>query len=271
MANAARVHTLERGKDPHRFPLFAFGGAGPVHGYRIARALGSPAVIVPFGAGVISAVGFLTAPLAFDFVRSWPGRIVDLDWQKANMLLAEMEAEGQALLEASGVPTGQISHRREADIRYVGQGHEIRVPLPSDLLDNSYISTITAAFEEVYRRLYERLSPSVPIEIISWRVISSGPKPEVRLQLPPGADKAALGAINRPLQATLKGKRAAYLPEVGGYSALPVYDRYRLFPGESFSGPAIVEERESTIIVGPESRFRIDEQRNLIIELPSTL
>jgi N-methylhydantoinase A len=271
MANAARVHTLERGKDPRRFPLFAFGGAGPVHGYRIAKALGSPAVIVPFGAGVISAVGFLTAPLAFDFVRSWPGRIDNLDWQKANMLLAEMEAEGQALLEASGVPTGQISHRREADIRYVGQGHEVRVPLPSDLLDSSCISTITASFEEVYRRLYERLSPSVPIEIISWRVISSGPKPEVRLQVPPGADKSAMGAINRPLQAALKGRREAYLPELGGFSALPVYDRYRLFPGESFSGPAIVEERESTIIVGPESHFRIDEQRNLIIELPSTL
>jgi N-methylhydantoinase A len=103
----------------------------------------------------------------------------------------------------------------------------------------------------------------VPIEIISWRVISSGPKPEVRLQLPPAGSKTA--------QAAMKGRREAYLPEVGGYSALPVYDRYRLLPGESFSGPAIVEERESTIIVGSESRFRIDEQRNLIVELPSTL
>jgi N-methylhydantoinase A len=197
-------------------------------------------------------------------VRSWPRRIDNLDWQKANMLLAEMEAEGQALLETSGVPNGQISHRREADIRYVGQGHEVRVPLPSDLLASSCISTITASFEEVYRRLYERLSPSVPIEIISWRVISSGPKPEVRLQLPPAGEDEP-----RPYSA-LKGRREAYLPEVGGYSPLPVYDRYRLFPGESFSGPAIVEERESTIIVGPDSHFRIDEQRNLIIELPST-
>ena len=130
MANAARIHTLERGKDPHRFPMFAFGGAGPVHGYRIAKALGSPALIVPFGAGVMSAVGFLTAPLAFDFVRSWPGRIDAMDWQRANALLGEMEAEGQALLEQSGVLPAHISHRRVADIRYVGQGHEIQVPLP---------------------------------------------------------------------------------------------------------------------------------------------
>ncbi|OLC60116.1 MAG: methylhydantoinase [Ktedonobacter sp. 13_1_40CM_4_52_4] len=263
MANAARIHTLERGKDPHRFPLFAFGGAGPVHGCRIAKALGSPVVIVPFGAGVISAVGFLTAPLAFDFVRSWPGRIDSLDWQKANMLLAEMEAEGQALLEASDVQTGQISHRREADIRYVGQGHEVRVPLPDGQLDSSSISTITTSFEEVYRRLYERLSPSVPIEIISWRIISSGPKPEVRLEVPHTESKTA--------QAALKGRREAYFPELGGYSTIPVYDRYRLFPGENFSGPAIVEERESTIIVGPDRHFRIDEQWNLIIEPLFTL
>src|SRR5256714_8970109 len=123
MANAARIHTLERGKDPHRFPVFAFGGAGPVHGFRIARALGSPALVVPFGAGVMSAIGFLTAPLAFDFVRSWPGGIDAMDWQQANALLDEFQAEGQALLEQSSVSPAQISHRREVDIRYVGQGH----------------------------------------------------------------------------------------------------------------------------------------------------
>src|SRR5438876_7619897 len=103
MANAARIHTLEQGKNPQRFPVFAFGGAGPVHGFRIAKALGSPALIAPFGAGVMSAVGFLTAPLAFDFVRTSRGRIDQLDWQEANALLAEMEAEGQALLERAGV------------------------------------------------------------------------------------------------------------------------------------------------------------------------
>src|SRR5258708_28136230 len=102
MANAARVHTLERGKDPHRFPVFAFGGAGPVHGFRIAKALGSPALIMPFGPGVMTAVGFLTAPLAFDLVRSWPGRIASLNWHEAKCFLSEMEEQGQELLEKSG-------------------------------------------------------------------------------------------------------------------------------------------------------------------------
>src|SRR5439155_16691050 len=213
MANAARIHTLERGKDPHRFPVFAFGGAGPVHGFRIARALGSPALVVPFGAGVISAIGLLTAPLAFDFVRSWPGQIDHLDWQKANALLSEMETEGQALLETSGVPAEHILHRREADIRYVGQGHEVRVPLPIGQLDSSSASHIIATFEEVYRHLYERLSQSVPLEIINWRVISSSPRPEVNLQVKRAESSTA--------QAAQKGSRKAYFPELGGYHDIP--------------------------------------------------
>ena len=259
MANAARIHTLERGKDPHRFPVFAFGGAGPVHGYRIAKALGSPALIAPFGAGVMSAVGFLTAPLAFDFVRSWPGRLDALDWQKANALLGEMEAEGQALLAQSGVLPAQIRHQRVADIRYVGQGHEIQVPLPGGLLDSESIPGIMRSFEETYRRLYERLSESVPVEIINWRVISSSPAPQVRLRA--GEDAQSV------VQSARKGSRKAYFPELGGYVDTPVYDRYGLSPGTGFSGPAIVEERESTVIVGPDCRFRIDEQLNLIVEL----
>lgn len=259
MANAARVHTLERGKDPHRFPVFAFGGAGPVHGFRVAKALGSPAFIVPFGAGVMSAFGFLAAPLAFDFVRSWPGRIDSLNWQEANALLSEMEAQGQTLLEQSGILSEQISHRPVADIRYVGQGHEIQIPLPAGQLSSESIPTIVRSFEEIYRRLYERLSQSVPLEIINWRVTSSGPAPRVRLQ----------GVGNGPMvaQSAHKGSRKAYFPELGGYHAVPVYDRYGLLAGASFAGPCIVEERESTVIVGPDCRFRIDEQRNLIVEL----
>ncbi len=259
MANAARIHTLERGKDPHRFPVFAFGGAGPVHGFRIAKALGSSAMIAPFGAGVMSAVGFLTAPLAFDFVRSWPGHIDQLDWQEVNALLSEMEKEGQALLEQSGVSPNNIRHRRVAGIRYVGQGHEIQVPLPGGQLGGDSASTIINSFEEAYRRLYERLSQSVPVEIINWRITSSGPAPQVRLQA--GRDERAI------VQTARKGSRQAYFPELGGYHDTPVYNRYSLLPGSSFSGPAIVEERESTAIIGPDSRFHIDEQRNLIVEL----
>ena len=256
MANAARVHALERGKDPHRFPLFAFGGAGPVHAYRIALALGAPALLAPLGAGVMSTVGFLSAPLAFDFVRSWRAQLHDLDWDKANGLLDEMRAEGQQLLEESGVASDAITYRREVDMRYVGQGHEIPVPLPDGPLDASHASALQSAFEEVYRELYERLGPPVPLEILNWRVVASGPRPDVRLQM----QKASEGDA-------IKGKRSAYFPEAGGFVATPIYDRYRLAPGAEFVGPAIVEERESTVIVGPGARCKIDEQWNLVVEL----
>jgi N-methylhydantoinase A len=259
MANAARVHVLERGKDPHSFPLFAFGGAGPVHAYRIALSLGVPALLVPFGAGVMSTLGFLSAPLAFDFVRSWRGQLHELDWAKANALLDAMETEGQALLEESGVPPDTISHRREADMRYVGQGHEIRVPLPAGALGPGHAGELQAAFEAVYRELYERLGPSVPLEILNWRVVSSGPRPTVALRIP--APQGATIAQAR------KGERAAYFPEAGGFVSTPIYDRYRLGPGMTFVGPAIVEERESTAIIGPGGRCRIDAQHNLVVEL----
>lgn len=258
MANAARVHVLERGHDPHRFPVFAFGGAGPVHGFRIAQALGAPALLAPFGAGVMSTVGFLVAPLAFDFVRTWRVRLERVDWVRANALLAEMEAEGQQLLEKSGVPVSEITQQREADMRYVGQGHEIRVQLPAGLLDEQVVSALVVAFETRYRELYSRLGPPVPVEVINWRVTSSGPKPDVQLQMALSSDSSR--------QQARKGARFAYFPETGGYTETPVYDRYQLTPGMTFAGPAIVEERESTLIIGPGAHCRIDAEWNLLAE-----
>jgi N-methylhydantoinase A len=216
-------------------------------------------MVVPFGAGVTSAVGFLTAPLAFDFVRTWPARVDSLNWQKANALLAEMETEGRALLESSGLSPERVRYRREADMRYVGQGHEIRVPLPPGRLDDASVPVLISSFEEVYRRLYERLSQAVPVEIINWRVTAAGPSPTVRLNMPAAGHATA--------QEARKGSREAYLPELGGFHSVAVYDRYRLLPGVHFNGPAIVEERESTVIVGPGSRCRIDDQWNLIVDL----
>jgi len=258
MANAARVHILERGKDPRRYPLFAFGGAGPVHGFRIAQALGSPEFIAPLGAGVMSTIGFLVAPLAFDFARSWRAPLAGLDWQRANALLAEMETEGRALLEVSGVLSHDVRFRREADMRYVGQGYEIPVRLPDEKLGEHFTSEISTAFEEAYRRLYGRLGPPVAIEITNWRVSCSGPKPKLRLDIGPQAN-----ADVHPR----KNMRQAYFPELGEFVEISVFDRYCLTPGAIVEGPAVVEERESTAIIGPHSRGRVDEHWNLIVEL----
>lgn len=263
MANAARVHALERGKDPLRFPLFAFGGAGPVHAYRIALSLGSPQLLAPLGAGVMSTVGFLTAPLAFDFVRTWTVDLREIDWSEANRLLGEMESEGEAILSGSGVAQQEIVHRRQVDMRFVGQGHEILVPLPSGTLGPDHTSALLEEFNAVYKDLYERLGPPVNVEVINWRVVSSGPKPDVMLEIRRDFDDA------RTASDCLKGSRQAYFPETGGYTSTPIYDRYCLQPGMTLEGPAIVEERESTAIVGPNAHCHIDEHHNLVVTMPS--
>jgi N-methylhydantoinase A len=256
MANAARAHLGERGKDPRRMPLYAFGGAGPVHGYRVAEILHLPALISPFGAGVGSTFGLLAAPLAFDFVRSGYSRLDALDWNFANRLLEELAREGRATLENSGLRPDEISYERTAEMRYVGQGHQVSVPLPPGTLGENKIAQIKENFERAYRALYGRTVPDVPLEVINWRVVASGPQPELNFKL--GRTGTAQGAA-------VKGERPAYFPEFGRYVGTPVYDRYRLRPGDTFEGPAIVEERESTVIIGLRGRALVDDRLNVVV------
>ncbi|WP_410620743.1 hydantoinase/oxoprolinase family protein [Amycolatopsis sp. cmx-8-4] len=232
MANAARVHAVERGQDPAKLPMYTFGGAGPVHGVGVARALGAPSVVAPPAAGVLSAAGFLTAPLAFDFVRSARAAVLDLSREQVDALFAEMEAEGAALLAKSGVDS--VTHRRIAEMRYAGQGYEIRVPVH----DGSWPDTLIDEFTRTYRALYRRSGPDVGVEVLNWRVVSSGPVPDVSLRL---AGSTSPGEAR-------KGTRKAYFP-VGGFVDTVVFDRYRLEAGDRVDGPAIVEERESTVVV----------------------
>jgi N-methylhydantoinase A len=238
-------------------PMYAFGGAGPVHGYRVAENLRLPALISPFGAGVGSTFGLLAAPLAFDFVRSAYSRLDRQDWALANGLLDEMAEEGRRILERSGVSSPEIVYTRTADMRYVGQGHEVSVTLPDGALGPQHIGWVTAAFEETYRALYGRKGPDVPLEVINWRVVANGPRPLVEFRAP--RDSTRQGEPR-------KGTRQAYFPEYGRRVDTPVYDRYAFEPEFTFAGPAIVEERESTLIVGPRGRGRVDDNFNVIVE-----
>jgi N-methylhydantoinase A len=259
MANAARVHAIERGKDPRAYPLFAFGGAGPVHAYRVARALGISGFIAPLGAGATSALGFLCAPLSFDLVRSLYGRLDELDWAAANAALEDMEEEGRDLLRASGVADADIRVRRLCEMRYTGQGHEVTVELPDGELGPEDAERLTAFYRKEYLRLYNREGPNVPLEALTWRLEVAAPRPEIRLEGEEGA--------SYPAERAQKGAREIYLPEDAGFTRVPVYDRYSLAPGATFEGPAVVEERESTVILGPEGRAEVDGARNLIVRL----
>ncbi|HEX3722893.1 MAG TPA: hydantoinase/oxoprolinase family protein, partial [Nitrolancea sp.] len=259
MANAARVHAIERGKDPRKYPVFAFGGAGPVHAFRVARILHAPGVIVPASAGVASTIDFLVAPLAFDFVRSSIVRFDRIDWDEVNRLFDEMEREGRDLLRRAGVRDDDIRLARSTELRYVGQGHEVRVPVPDGKFSAASLPIILESFESLYRQLYQRTAPGNPIESVSWRVVVSGPVPPVALAR---LGNSAGGVRTDPI----KSYRDVYTPEARDYVRTPVYDRYRLRPGDIVDGPAIVEERESTFVLGPRSIARVDEFLNLVVE-----
>lgn len=262
MASAARVHAAERGKDLRRFPLFAFGGAGPVHAYRVAETLRCPAVICPLGAGVTSAAGFLVAPLSFDFVRTLHGTLDAMDWAAVNSALQEMEREGREILEKAA-PAHRLTFHRYADMRYHLQGYDIPVAVPHGRLGPESEPAIRQAFEQAYAAIYSRTVPDAPVEVLSWRVVAEGPRPSLHLPGGPAGNAAA----ERDAQEALKGRRPAYLPESDGFADVPVYDRYRLAPGHVFAGPAIVEERESTAVIGPRGRVSVDEWLNLVIDL----
>jgi N-methylhydantoinase A len=257
MASAARAHILERGKDPQCQPLFAFGGCGPLHGYRIAKALGSPSMIVPFAAGITSTVGFLTAPTSFDFVRPWRTELSTVDWQRANEIFTQMTMEGRTLLLTAGVNEEDVRIVLSVDMRYVGQGFEITVPVPDlSLPVVERQSVLETWFRDAYLEAYGRPGPDVPMEILNWRAKVTGPKPTMKLR-----------TTANPTGSVLKGRRRAYFPELGGFAEVPVYDRYALPQGFSFAGCALVEERESTTVIGADDQCHIDEHWNLVVEL----
>lgn len=258
MAAATRMHLAEKGRDPRRYQMIAFGGAGPVHAYGLAQILKLKQLIVPLGAGVTSALGFLVAAPAIDYVRSYVSRLEQLDWSHLNTLFEEMEAEARALLVDAGAQSDEITLTRTADMRHIGQGFEIAVPIPDGPLDESALSGVREAFFDSYHQLFERTVRDVPIEAMSWRLAASAPAPDIKLDFESQSAEA---------ETSLKGSRQVYFPETG-FTACDVYDRYALRPGDSFTGPAVVEERESTTVIGPGGKVNVDPYRNLICELP---
>ncbi len=259
VARAFRVHAAERGVDYRRCSMVGFGGSGPIHALRVARKLRIPRVVFPVGAGVMSAVGLLVSPLSFDVVRS---HRVLLDELKPESFAAHFRAlvdQAVAPLEAAGLARGLIRIERRLDMRYEGQGFEIEVPVPDNDPPAGALDRLPALFEEQYAALFAVTSNSQPIEIVNWKVAVAGPRPAM-------ADAYRLAA-GRASGHARKGTRSAYFAELSRYTECAVYDRYALHPGEELSGPALIEERESTCLIGPRDQVRVDERLNLIADL----
>src|SRR5437660_2832344 len=221
MGLATRVVSIERGRDPRDLTLVAFGGSGPVHGCRLAQALGIPRIVLPASAGVTAAIGLLAAEVRFDVARTYVRRLDAVDGAALDAMYAEMSAQAIAVVQESAV-AGDAMVARSADARYVGQGYEVTVPIPRGRLDGAALARVQASFHEVYAARYGYANPAEPVEVVTWK-----------------------------------------LSAVGGS---PVYDRYELAAGTSLTGPAIVEERESTTVLPPRVTATVDEYANLIAE-----
>jgi N-methylhydantoinase A/oxoprolinase/acetone carboxylase beta subunit len=258
MAAAAKTHIAEKGGNPRLVTVMAFGGAGPVHAYGLAKKLGAPRIIVPPNAGVGSALGFFTAPRAFDLVRSHKVILDRADFPAIEALFRDMEREAARILKVGPSHTG-VAFDRSLDMRFVGQGSETNVPLPSVDFSSIERETIRDRFDGIYEKLYGRTYPDSGVEFINFKVRASLPE---RLLTFSRIEKR----IDR-LEEAIKGKRRAYSGMAQDFIVHTVYDRYKLFPHARFEGPAIVEERESTVIVGEDATVTVDEYGFLWIDV----
>ena len=237
MANAARVHAMELGKTVENYTVIAFGGAAPLHAARLADKLGVARVVIPVGASVGSALGFLTAPVAFQAVRSWYQRVATLDTAHANRLLDEMTEQATVVVRAAAAKA-VLTDTRIAYMRYAGQGHEIAVTLPAGRLAAKDAARLKHSFDAAYRVLYGRTVPNMDVEIMSWSVTVS-----TKVKRAPRAR-----TLSRKT-ATAAAKRRLFEPKLAQWRSAPVYERAALTPGARIGGPALIVEDQTTIVV----------------------
>ena len=257
MAAAARRHIAEKGRDPRRYALVATGGAGPVHAWGLARLLGIRRIVCPLAAGVTSSLGFLIAAPATDRAHSHVSRVESVSADTVNAFYGAMAADATRALVEAGGDAATIAVERRVEMRYVGQGFEIEVPVPGGVLGPDLGAVLHERFLERYDELFGRRITGVAVETVTWRLTASGPTPNVNLNF--RGQRIDAGAAE-------KGERQVHFPETG-FASCKVYNRYGLAAGTKLRGPVVVEERESTVVAGPDTTVSIDRYLNLVIDI----
>ena len=253
MAGAARVAIAERGRVPSEYALLATGGAGPVHAWHVARKLGVKRVVCPPGAGAGSTIGMLMAPARVDRVQSFTDALGGADMASVEKVFADLEKESLEVLRLTGADVEGRTVKRLADMRYIGQGSEITVTMPSPL-DEAGVRT---EYEAAYKALFARVPPGAAIQFVALRLSVTAPMPGTggKLELTRHAGAAAE-----------KGMRPVFFPDEGKTIQTRVWDRYALKAGVSIEGPAVFEEDESTFIVGPNATARLLPDGSILAE-----
>ncbi|MCX8022260.1 MAG: hydantoinase/oxoprolinase family protein [Syntrophorhabdaceae bacterium] len=259
MAAAAKTHIAEKGGNPKIVTIVAFGGAGPVHAYGLAKKLGARRLLIPPNAGVGSAMGFFTAPRAFDLLRSMKAPLGIVSFSEIEGIFKELEGESAKILNREGSAEGLI-YERSLDMRFVGQGSEINVPISNIPFTDFRREDIRKLFDGMYMKLYGRTYPDSEVEFINIKVRAILPVRLLDLPKIKGKEGCSVDEAK-------KGVREAYSHIAQRFIPFTVYDRYRLYPGMSFPGPAVIEEKESTLVIGEDGFVSVDEYGFLWVEI----
>jgi len=257
MSYAVKAVTTERGLDAGDFALIAYGGAGPLHAVEVAREIGITRVIIPSAPGVFSAFGMLFSDLRYDFVRTWPMRLEDADFETVERIYRELEDDGRRALAETAVAPRKVTVKRAADMRYVGQEHAVTVDLPMSVFARANRTAIKRHFDEMHALRYGTSAPAEPAEIVSLRTTVTGvvDKPAMR--------KIARGTPTPP-RAASAGTRAVYFRD-RGFVPTKTFARAALTACNRIKGPALVEEHASTTVLMPGDAATVDAFGNLVI------
>jgi N-methylhydantoinase A len=259
MAQGVRAVSSERGYDLHDFAMVAFGGGGPLHAGAIARELVIPRVLIPRHPGLTSALGLLMSDVKHDFGRSNLCALDAVDPPIVQGWLDELDHQAFADLAREGFGREQVTIQHEVDLRYLGQGYEIRVTLANGRLTRQALDRARANFDELHERFHGHRASNARVELVSMWSVAYARVPKVELKaVAPVGEATALDA--------LRGERQAWFAGLGRV-ACRVYDRERLHPGAALSGPAIVEHLDSTTLVGAGQRVHVDAYDNLVLGL----
>jgi len=255
MAQAAAIHATEKARRIESFTMVPIGGAGPVHAAQVCLKLGVTRMVAPAGAGVASAFGFLASPISFAFVRGWVAPLAGLDFAALSALVTDLQTEGRRMAAEAGVAAEEARTTLVGALRYAGQGFQVDAEIPLDAIAAADRGALRSAFETAYLALYGRTEPALPVECVSWRVIVAGPVPRFDLAREASGD----GKV-------VTGSRPAWFPGQG-FVETPIIARARLRPGDRVAGPALVEEREATLVLPPGTEAVCDAALNLMVEM----
>jgi N-methylhydantoinase A len=256
MSYAVKGVTTERGLDAGDFTLVAYGGAGPLHAVAVAREIGIRDVIIPGAPGVFSAFGMLFSDLRYDFVRTWYTRLADAPFDQVEKIYKELEDEGREAIKNTSVSPSEVTVKRAADMRYVGQEHAVTVDLPMEVFAKQDRAAIKKHFDDMHELRYGTCAPDEQAEIVSLRSTVTG------VMAKPPQEKVKKGKAE-PEKAAFTGNRKVFFQ--GGYVDTPTYARAQLLGGNKLKGPALIEEHASTTVVMPGDEVDIDDFGNIVI------